>query len=210
MKNLLILFAIFLFACTATFAQDAEVQKAVERYKHMNTLTATVVQTKHNAAVTKDVVSKGTFYFKKPSKMCMTFNGGKDMLIMDGNNFTMVKDGKKSTAQGKGNNQMESLLAVFKGMTAGEDSDVNISDLADVDISKKNNICTLTIEPIAADAKAKRKMMFTAFILTIDTKASELKSLRMNEKGENYTQYDFSNFVFDKALDDSVFNPSSL
>ena len=38
-------------------------------------------------------------------------------------------------------------------------------------------------------------MMFSSFVLTIDTKSSELRSLRMNERA-GYTEYTFSNFKF--------------
>ncbi len=205
MKKLITLLFIVAFGCTAICAQDAEVQKAVQRYKNMNTLTAAVKQTKHKAAVTKDAVTQGTFYFKKPDKMCMTFNGGKEVLLMNGNNFTMVSDGKKNTVQGKGNNSLESLVAVFKNMAAGDDSTIDLSELADVEFTKTSDLCTMTITPIAADAKAKRKMMFTSFVLTISLKSSELKSLRMNEKAGNYTQYDFSDYLFNSKVDDSVF-----
>ena len=47
--------------------------------------------------------------------------------------------------------------------------------------------------------------MFTSFVVTIDQKAGELRSLRMNEKGKNYTQYDFSNFQLNAPVNDSVF-----
>ena len=107
MRKLKILFFTALFACASLFAQKAEIQQAVERYKNMNTLTAAVTWTRHNAAVTQDVVTQGHFYFKKPGRMCMTFNDGKDMLLMDGNTFAMVTDGKKSVAKGEGSNQFE-------------------------------------------------------------------------------------------------------
>lgn len=210
MRRLMILFLTALFACASLFAQKAEIQQAVERYKNMKTLTAAVTWTRHNAAVTQDVVTQGHFYFKKPGRMCMTFNDGKDMLLMDGSTFAMVTDGKKSVAKGEGSNQFESLLAVFKCLVSGGDADVDLSELADVDITKRDNICTLTIIPLVPDEKAKRKQMFTSFVLTLDLKLSELKSLRMNGRGGNYEQYDFSGYVFDGAVSDSVFNPRSL
>ncbi|MCD8182814.1 MAG: outer membrane lipoprotein carrier protein LolA [Bacteroides sp.] len=208
MKKLFTLFMTFAFSCLHLFAQDAEIQKAAERYKNMNTLAATVVRTKHNDVLTQDIVSRGYFYYKKPDKMCMIFDDGKDMLLMVDNTFTMVADGKKSVAKGKGNNQFESLQAVFKNMTADEDSAVDLSDLADVEVAKQGNTCVLTVTPIISDAKARRKMMFTSFVLTVDLKRVELKSLRMNEKGNNYTRYDFSNYQFNAPVSDSVFNPS--
>lgn len=187
-------------------AQDAEMmQKAMERYKAMNTLTADVTQTRHNALIAKDAVSKGNFYFKKPNKMCMSFNNGKDEMLMNGDTFTIVKDGVKNSTSGSSNSQLESLKTILKNFSAGQESDVDLSDIADVDVTKKGNLMVMTITPIVADAKAKRKQMFSSFIVTIDQKAGELKSLRMNEKGQNYTQYDFSNFVLNGKVNDSVF-----
>lgn len=180
-------------------------QKAMERYKNMNTLTASVTQTRHNTMVTKDIVSKGNFYFKKPDKMCMSFNNGKDMMLMNGDTFTIVKDGVRNTAKGGGNEQLQALTTILKNFSAGQESDIDLSEIADIDMEKKGNLMIMTVTPIVADAKAKRRMMFTSFVVTIDQKAGELKSLRMNEKGKNYTQYDFSDFKLNAPVNDSVF-----
>lgn len=199
-------FILLTFSCFLCSAQDAEMmQKAQAKFKNMQTLEADVVMTKHNTMVTKDVTSKGKFYFKKPSKMCMTFNGGADVLLMDGQSFTMVKDGKKQTMNAKGNSQFESLKTLMQNFSAGQESDVDLSEIADVDMEKKGDLIVMTITPIVTDAKAKRKMMFTSFVVTIDQKKSELKSVRMNEKGQNYTQYDFSNFKQNGTIADAVF-----
>lgn len=207
MKSVMLWLLAGLFSCVALSAQEINIQSTVERYKDMNTLTATVVRTKHNVAITDDVVTKGKFYFKRPSKVCLTFDEGKDKLLMDGSTFTMVTDGKKSTTQAQGNSQFESFQSIFKGLISGEDSDVNINDLAEVDITKEGDTCTLSVTPIVSDAKEKRKQLFSSFVLVIDLQSSELKNLRMNERGENYTQYDFSDYVFDGEVSDSVFNP---
>lgn len=206
MKKIFSILAIMVLAITAAFAQDAEMmQKAMERFKGMNTLTANVTQTKHNTMVAKDIASKGNFYFKKPNKMCMTFNEGKDMMLMNGESFTIVKDGVRNTAQSGGNEQLQSLTAIIKNFSAGQETDIDLSDIADVDMEKKGNLVVMTVTPIVSDPKAKRRQMFTSFVVTIDQKAGELKSLRMNEKGSNYTQYDFSNFQLNAPVNDSVF-----
>ncbi|MBR0036205.1 MAG: outer membrane lipoprotein carrier protein LolA [Bacteroidales bacterium] len=191
---------------TPVQAQDADMmQKAQERFKNMETLEADVVMTKHNTMVTKDVTSKGKFYFKKPSKMTMSFNDGADLLLMDGQNFTMVKDGKKQTVNGSGNSQFEALKTLMQNFSAGQESDVDLSDIADVDMEKKGDLVVLTITPIVTDPKQKRKMLFSSFVVTIDQKKTELKSVRMNEKGENYTEYAFSNFKVNGDVPDSLF-----
>lgn len=199
MKRLFFILMLAIAACNvnipAVQAQDQEMmQKAMARYKNMETLTADVHQTKHNALVTKDVTADGKFYFKKPSTMVLKLNGGKDAMIMNGDTFTMVTDGKANTASGKGNSQLSALTTALKAFSAGEQSDVDLSDVADVDVTQKGNLVEMVITPIITDPKAKRKMMFQSFVLVLDKKAGELRSLRLNEKGQNYTLYEFSNF----------------
>ena len=206
MKKILSIFLVVVVAICSLHAQDAEMmQKAMERFKNMTTLTADVTQTKHNSMVAKDIVSKGNFYFKKPNKMSMTFNEGKDMMLMDGETFTIVKDGVRNTAKGGGNEQLQTLTTIIKNFSAGQESDIDLSEIADIDIEKKGNLMVMTVTPIVSDPKAKRRQMFTSFVVTIDQKAGELRSLRMNEKGKNYTQYDFSNFQLNAPVNDSVF-----
>jgi len=206
MKKILSIFTflLFTFSFFLCSAQDAEMmQKAQEKFKNMQTLQADVTVTKHNTMVTKDVVTKGKFYFKKPSKMCLM--AGTDQLLMDGQTFTMVKDGKKQTMNGKGNSQLEALKTIMQNFSAGQESEIDLSEIADVDVEKAGDVITMTVTPIVTDPKQKRKMMFTSFVIVIDQKKSELKSVRMNEKGQNYTQYDFSNFKMNGEIADSVF-----
>ncbi len=187
-------------------AQDSDMmQKAQERFKNMETLEADVVMTKHNVMVTKDVTSKGKFYFKKPSKMSLIFNNGADLLLVDGENFTMVKDGKKQSMSGKGNSQLEALKTLMQNFSAGQESEVDLSEIADVDMEKKGNLVVMSIAPIITDAKQKRKMLFSSFVVTIDQKKGELQSIRMNEKGENFTEYTFSNFQLNGGVPDAAF-----
>jgi len=203
MKKVLFLLTL-IFGVFVARAQDAEaMQKAQERFKAMQTLEADVVVTKHNTMVSKDVVTKGKFYFKKPSKMCL--RAGADVLLMDGQNFTMVKDGKAQTMNGSGNSQIEALKTLMQNFSAGQESDIDLSEIADVDVENDGSRMTLTITPIVTDPKQKRKQMFSSFVVVIDKQKAELKSVRMNEKGQNYTQYDFSNFKQNGVVDDAVF-----
>jgi hypothetical protein len=63
-------------------------------------------------------------------------------------------------------------------------------------VTKDGNTVVLTITPETTNKKLKRRIMFSTLILTIDTKTSELKSLRLNERKGGYTDYAFSNFKF--------------
>lgn len=206
MKRLFTLFFVVMLVCIGASAQRADIRKAVERYKNANTLTANVTQTKHNVALTKDAVTKGYFYYQKPSNLSMVFKDSKEKLIATGNNFIMIKNGKQhvAKAKGKGNNPFETLREVFRNLLSSNDN-AKLTDMADVNMKKQGNTCTITITPTVTDAKAKRRMMFTSCVVTIDLKAGEIRRLRINEKRGNYTQYDFSNYVFNAKLNSNAF-----
>lgn len=199
----LILCAVFCFTSPATAQQDV-MQQAMEGYKNLTSVKADVKKTVHNTMVTKDVVTTGTFYFKKPAMMCITTNGGKDQLLTNGESFTIVQNGKPSTANAKGNSSLTPLVNAIKGITQGK-ADTDLSDVADVDMERDGDLMIMTIAPITKSAAEKRKLMFQSFVITIDTKAGELKSVRLNEKGQNYQLYELSNFKRDVKIDDAVF-----
>ena len=194
----------FSFLTCLVNAQDADVMKqAMEGYKNLTAMTAKVKKTVHNEMVTKDVVTIGTFYFKKPAKMLISTNGGKDKLMTDGETFTLVQDGKASTASGKGNSALTPLVTAIKGITSGQDTD--LSDVADVDMERDGDKMIMTIAPIVKKAADRKKMLYQSFVLTIDTKAGELRSVRLNGKGKNWDLYEFSDFNMKAKVDDSVF-----
>jgi outer membrane lipoprotein-sorting protein len=174
-------------------AQQADFQKAVARYKDAANVTASVTKTTHKKAVAKDVISKGTLTMKRPATVSIVIDGGKDQLLMEGSNFTMVVKGKKHKTSSQKNVQFTSFQTVFESILSGGQKD--ISKLGDLTVSKQGGNLVLTITPQAADKKSARRMLFSSFVLTIDTKTSELKSLRMNERA-GYTDYTFSGFLF--------------
>ena len=209
MKNIFAILAIFVLTLCTSFstsvvAQEDVMKQAMEGYKNLTTLSAKVTKTVHNEMVTKDVVTKGDFYFKKPAKMVIATNQGKDKLLTDGESFTIVNNGKANTANAKGNSALTPLVNAIKGMTSGN-TDTDLSDVADVDMERQGNLMIMTIVPVTKSAADKRKLMFQSFVITVDSKAGELKSIRLNEKGKNYQQYDFSDFKHDVKIDDAVF-----
>lgn len=208
MKRLFTLLAAMMLVFTGIHAQQAELRKvAISRYKNVSTLTAHVTMTRHNAALTNDVVTKGEFYFKSPNSESMVFASTKDMLLAVGETYTMVKGGKQRAikANSTGNNPFEVLRDIFTNLFAANGS-ANLSKMASVQMQKKGNTCIMTVTPNVTDGKAKRRMMYTSCVVTIDMKNAEVKTIRINERGGNYTQYDFSGYVLNASVDNSVFN----
>ncbi|WP_102406779.1 LolA family protein [Parabacteroides bouchesdurhonensis] len=209
MKKIFIISALLI--CTGLSAQRADIRKAAERYKNANTVITNVTQTRHNTAIAQDMIAQGHFYYKKPNCQSMIFKDVKEMLLAVDNTFVMVKDGKQRTARakGKGNNPFEVLQSVFRNLLSADD-ETSLSELADVKLTKQGDICTIIITPTVTDSKVKRRMMFTSCVATIDLKVAELHRLRINEQGGNYTQYDFSNYLFNAEVSDSVFDVNAV
>lgn len=191
---------------TSVKAQDADLMRqAIEGYRNLSSMTAKVTKRVHNEMVTKDITTTGTFYFKKPAKVCITTNGGKDKLVTDGQTFTIVQDGKASSASGKGNSALTPLVNAIKGITTGQNN-VDLSDVADVDMDRQGTLMIMTVTPITKSAAERKKMMYQSFVITFDQAKGELRSIRLNGKGKNYDLYEFSNFQLNAQVDDSVFN----
>lgn len=209
MKNIfawvLIALSFISFSFSSLHAQDEVMKQAMEGYKNLTSVTAKVTKTVHNEMVTKDQVSTGMFYFKKPAQLCITTNGGKDKLITDGENFTIVQDGKASTTSGKGNSSLTPLVNAIKGFTSGK-ADTDLSEVADVDVERENGLLIMTITPIVKSAAERKKMLYQSFVITVDQNAGEFRSIRLNGKGKNYDKYEFSGYQFNAKFDDAVFN----
>ena len=69
----------------------------------------TVTKTSHKKAVKTDVVTTGTLTIRKPDYICISTDGGKDQLIMDGTRFTMTMGGKQHVTD----TQKNALFATF-------------------------------------------------------------------------------------------------
>lgn len=197
-----------MFAVVGIQAQQAELKKAaVARYKNATSVTANVTMTRHNAALTQDAVTKGYFYYKKPNTESMVFKTTKDMLLADGTVYTMVKSGKKRSvkANNTGNNPFEVLRDILTRLFTA-DANAKLTNMATVQMKKQGTTCTVTVTPSTTDKKALRRFMYTSCVMTIDMKQAEIRSLRINEKAGNYTQYDFSNYVLNATLPSTAFS----
>ncbi|MCC8132601.1 MAG: outer membrane lipoprotein carrier protein LolA [Tannerellaceae bacterium] len=188
---------LFTLILTSTFLTAQEIR----------TLTATVTRTRHHAAVTENQVATGKFYYKQPGKMCMTFNNRKEKLLMDDNTFIMVNDEKNSVAKGKEATHLALLQQVLQNILTGNTSNIDTIKTTDMEITRQDEH-TIHITPATTGTKATRRMLFTSFTLTINPNTTRLESMRMNEKGGNYTQYDFSGYIPNETIDDETFKPS--
>ena len=142
----------------------------------------TVTRTRHQAALTTDAVTTGTLTIRKPDYICISTDGGRDQLLMEGTKFTMTMGGKKHVTDSRRNAQFATFQKVLNAVINGQP----VTKSEDMTIVTKNGLQTITITPAA-----KKRQMFTSFVLVVDAKTSDFRQLRMNERGGNYVNYDF-------------------
>ena len=142
----------------------------------------TVTRTRHQAALTTDAVTTGTLTIRKPDYICISTDGGRDQLLMEGTKFTMTMGGKKHVTDSRRNAQFATFQKVLNAVITGQP----VIKGEDMTIVTKNGLQTITITPAA-----KKRQMFTSFVLVVDAKTSDFRQLRMNERGGNYVNYDF-------------------
>ena len=192
-RVLLLLISIFTFA--AAFSQNAEYLKSIAKYKNVPSLTATATRITYKNG--KSTSTAGTLYVKHPGRVLI--QNGKDALLMNGATFTMKKGPLKARTNSMKDVRYKTFHDVLESIFTGGETD--ITKHKDVKIQHSATNVVLTIKPEAGD----KKMMFSSFVLTIDTRAQELRSIRMTQKGNNYTEYKFSNYKLKAPVDDKVF-----
>ena len=141
-----------------------------------------VTKVSHSKAVKTDVVTTGDVTIRKPDYICISTDGGKDQLIMDGTKFTMTTKGKKHVTDSKTN----ALFATFQRVLHAVINGQPIPTGDDLTIQKSEGMQTITITP-----SGQKRQLFTSFVLVVDSKTSAMKQLRMNVRGESYTLYTF-------------------
>ena len=143
----------------------------------------TVTKTSHKKAVKTDVVTTGTLTIRKPDYICISTDGDKDQLIMDGTRFTMTMGGRKHVTDSQKNPQFATFHSVLKAVINQQD----IPQGNEMTVETKGGVTTVTIVP----TEKKKRQLFTSFVLSVNAKTKALRTLRMNGRGEDYTEYTF-------------------
>ena len=141
-----------------------------------------VTKTAHKKGVKTDVVTTGSMTIRKPNYICISTDNDRDQLIMDGTKFTMTMGGKNHVTDSRKNPQFATFQKVLNAVINGQP----VTKSEDMTIVTKNGLQTITITPTA-----KKRQMFTSFVLVVDAKTFAFRQLRMNERAGNYVNYDF-------------------
>ncbi len=139
-----------------------------------------VTRISHKKAVMNDEVTTGEMTVRKPDYICISTNGGKDVLQMEDTQFTMIVNGKKHVT----NSQKNRMFATFQKVLLAVINSRPLPQGEDLTVSTQDGLHTVSITP-----KSKKRQMFTSLELVIDAKTSQMKKLRMNGRGGSYVEY---------------------
>ncbi len=201
-KSLLIIFLFSLFS----FVQDGNMSSSeiksfkanVEKEsKDINTIKTDFVQTKHMDFLSKDIVSNGTMYFKKPNVLSWNYATPFKYSIIFKNNKVYIDDnGKKSSVDGK---IFEKINKLIVGSVSG-----NMFDEKEFSISysKSKEFYLVKLSPKTSVVKKYIKQIELSF----NIKDYMVSSVKLFENETDFTKITFKNRIINAVIDEKYFN----
>ncbi len=150
------------------------------------TLKYSFVQTKHSPLLAADAVMKGCLALGSDRTMQWQYTEPKAFtLSVEGDSIYTVTDGKRQSLSGAHGKMTRGLAQMMMQMTDGA-SLVN-DKLFDTELADEGATYRATMTPKRRDM---RRMMQQA-VLVFDHKTLRIKSVRLIENNDSYTQIDF-------------------
>ena len=182
------------------FAAENDLEKLSRESARIKTLKADFIQKKFMKILTRPLVSEGIFYFAAPDALRWEyFKPLKSVVIAHQGNTRryIYADGKMVEDKSGGVQAMKIVLNEVGGWMSGK-FDRNPSFKATIS-KKENTVVTLT--PV----EEKMKGMIERIEITLASKAGIVKSVKIIEGADNFTQINFNNVKINETLNASVF-----
>ena len=199
MKN--ILFVICLFISTAIGAQNnilTEIEKANAAYK---TVEGTFTRTQTNKAKGTTETDKGILYLSGEDQMAQHYQApSADVLIINGDDFYMVRGKKTNKFNTAKNKPMRSLRNTLLYCLHGKPGTLAAENGAEITAEKKAK----GYEVVLVSAK-KTPRGYAKIVLMYDLKNKTLTSMQMDEYNGNSTLYEMSGVKTNGNVDAKVF-----
>lgn len=173
-----------------TGAQRTEVLAAIaaaQQPKPGKSLGYSFVQAKHSPLLAQDAVSKGTLTLGGDRTMRWQYTEPQAFsLVVEGDSIYTVSNGKRNSLGGASGRMTRGLAQMMMQMTDG--ASLTNDKLFETTLSDNGGTYHVTLVPKRRDMK---RMMQRAE-LTFDHKSLCIKSVRLIEKEDSYTQIDFT------------------
>lgn len=199
MKRLL--FILGLFVCIGLHAQNdilSEIEKGNAAY---NTIQGNFTQTKTLAAKGTKVQSEGLLYISGDHQMAQHYQApSADVLIINGNDFYMVRGKKKNKFNTDKNKTMRGLRNTLLYCVHGKPAVLAAENGAEITAAQKSDGYEVTLVSTKKTVRGYAKI-----VLLYDLKTKLLTRMQMDEYNGNSTLYQMSGLRTNQPIDASVY-----
>lgn len=197
--NILCFLAVLFFSAPIIHAATDFEQLRKESAK-MKSLQAGFVQKKFMKILSKPLISEGRFYYAAPDAFRWEYFKPLRSVVISNKNFTkryIYSEGKMIEDKTGGAQAMKIVLGEITEWMSGK-FDQNPSFKAT--ISKKQNTC-ITLTPAGVNANA----LIEKIEITLASQAGVVRSVKIYEGADSFTQIDFNNVKINGSINPSVF-----
>jgi outer membrane lipoprotein-sorting protein len=178
----------------------AALEKIKTGNEQYNAITSAFKHTRHVQMLGEDVVSSGKLYYCKPDRLAMQYDQPKgDLMLLNGDRFVMVTDGKRREVAAKNNARMKTMKTILTHCMMGDMLPVNA---AKITCSETKN------EYVVTASFTDKKSVFSKVIVRYDKKTFAVSLLRTEERDGNYNVYELTDKQFNASIDEQIFNTS--
>ena len=197
-----ILLTLCLFVSTILSAQNnvlAEIEKANAAYK---VITGDFVRTQTNVAKGTSVKADGTLYIAGEDQMAQHYKApSTDLLIINGDDFYMIRGKKTNKFNTEKNKTMRSLRNTLLYCVHGKPAALAAENGAEITAEKKAK----GYEVVLTSTK-KTPRGYAKIVLTYDLKSKLLTKMQLDEYNGNSTLYEMSGLKTNGDVDAKVFD----
>jgi len=196
-----ILALVFLSCGRVSLAAENDFEKLRAESAKIKTLQADFIQKKSMKILSKSLISEGRFYFAAPGSFRWEYiRPFKSMVISHKNNTKrfIYSDGIMVEDKTGGVQAMKIVLGEITGWMSGR-FDQNPSFKATIGKRKPDTMIALV--PVEKNTSA----MIEKIEITLSSKAKAVKSVKIFEGSDSFTQINFNNVKINESVDASVF-----
>ena len=165
-------------------------------------ITGNFVRTQTNVAKGTSIKTDGTLYIVGEDQMAQYYKApSTDLLIINGNDFYMIRGKKTNKFNIEKNKTMRSLCNTLLCCVHGKPMELATENGAEITAEKKEN----EYEVVLISTK-KTPRGYAKIVLTYDLKSKLLTKMRMDEYNGNSTLYEMSDMKVNTAIDTNVFH----
>lgn len=199
MKRLL--FILGLFVCIGLHAQNDILSEIEKGNAAHNTIQGNFTQTKTLAAKGTKVQSEGLLYISGDHQMAQHYQApSADVLIINGNDFYMVRGKKKNKFNTDKNKTMRGLRNTLLYCVHGKPAVLAAENGAEITAAQKSDGYEVTLVSTKKTARGYAKI-----VLLYDLKTKLLTRMQMDEYNGNSTLYQMSGLRTNQPIDASVY-----